>query len=303
VSDALHIPLVPAECDLKDFAFMPLEFRRLFTSETWMLGNDAAKLAALHLWCESWHQVPAASLPDNDRALSLLSQAGSRWKRVKEHAMRGWVLCSDGRLYHPVVAEKALEAWGRKLEQRARTHAARVAALQKKIEKAVTAEEKGLLHAQLQALLQEPVTASKGQGQWKGEGQGQNPKSKSDSAASRRPAGATMPLWDAYSAAYRERYSVDPVRNAKVNGMLASFLTRVPQEEAPAIAAFYVGHGKSLYVSARHCVDLLLRDAEGLRTEWATGRKVTDAEARQSDRTAATGDQVNRLLDEARRAA
>ncbi len=32
--------------------------------------------------------------------------------------LRGWIRCSDGRLYHPVVAEKALEAWVEKLTQR-----------------------------------------------------------------------------------------------------------------------------------------------------------------------------------------
>lgn len=106
-------PLVPAEVDLRDFAFMPLEFRRLFGSETWILGAHEARCAAVCLWCESWHQAPAASLPDNEKILAHLSQAGSRWSKVREHAMRGWVLCSDGRWYHPVVSEKALEAWAK----------------------------------------------------------------------------------------------------------------------------------------------------------------------------------------------
>lgn len=106
-------PLVPSDVDLRDFAFMPLEIRRLFSSETWVLGSYEEKCASLCLWGESWFQVPAASLPNNDRMLSHLSQTGSRWSRVKEHAMRGWVLCSDGRWYHPVVAEKALEAWAK----------------------------------------------------------------------------------------------------------------------------------------------------------------------------------------------
>lgn len=104
-------PLVPAEVDLRDFAFMPLEFRRLFASETWILGTPDERCAAFCLWCESWHQIPAASLPDNDRMLAHLSQAGARWPKVKAHVMRSWVKCNDGRLYHSVVAEKALEAW------------------------------------------------------------------------------------------------------------------------------------------------------------------------------------------------
>lgn len=36
---------------------------------------------------------------------------GWQVEKVKEHALRGWVDGGDGRLYHHVVAEKALEAW------------------------------------------------------------------------------------------------------------------------------------------------------------------------------------------------
>ncbi|QTO42172.1 DUF1376 domain-containing protein [Burkholderia latens] len=112
--DKLSKPLTPAECNLRDFAFMPLDVKRMLTSETWILGTGDERSAAMTLWLESWHQVPAASLPDNDRLLGHLSQA-KNWKRVKEHALRGWIKCDDGRLYHPVVAEKALEAWIEKL--------------------------------------------------------------------------------------------------------------------------------------------------------------------------------------------
>ena len=107
-------PLVPAEVDLRDFAGMWLDTERLLRSDTWLLGTSDEKAAAMTLWCESWHQVPAASLPANDRALAKLSQA-ERWAKSKQHVLRSWVRCSDGRLYHPVVAEKALEAWVEKL--------------------------------------------------------------------------------------------------------------------------------------------------------------------------------------------
>lgn len=107
-------PLTPADCDLREYPFMPLEVKRLLTSETWILGTGDERAAAIALWLESWHQVPAASLPDNDRMLAHLSQS-KQWKKVKEHALRGWQLCADGKLYHPVVAEKALEGWIGKL--------------------------------------------------------------------------------------------------------------------------------------------------------------------------------------------
>lgn len=113
----LLAPLVPANCNLGDFPFMPLDVRRLLSSETWILGTGEERAAAMCLWLESWHQVPAASLPDNDRMLSHLAKC-SKWGKVREHALRGWVRCSDGRLYHAVVAEKALEAWIEKLLNR-----------------------------------------------------------------------------------------------------------------------------------------------------------------------------------------
>jgi hypothetical protein len=120
-------PLTPPDCDLRDYPWMPLDCGRLLTSETWVLGNSDEKVAALTLWLKSWHQVPAGSLPSNDKMLHALSEAGGRWSRVRDHALRGWVLCSDGRLYHPVVAEKANESWQMKLARKARTEAARAA--------------------------------------------------------------------------------------------------------------------------------------------------------------------------------
>lgn len=114
-------PMTPADCDLRDFPFMQLSVGQLLDSETWMLATGDEAKAAVTLWCKSWHQVPASSLPNNERLLATLSGAGAKWKKVREVALRGFVLCSDGRLYHRVIAEKALEAWSSKLGQRART--------------------------------------------------------------------------------------------------------------------------------------------------------------------------------------
>jgi Transcription initiation factor TFIID, subunit TAF6 (also component of histone acetyltransferase SAGA) len=100
--------------------------------------------------------------------------------------------------------------------------------------------------------------------------------------ATRRPAAKpstapTAAIWEAYARAYQDRYGVAPVRNAKVNGQLAHLLTRLGADEAPAVAAFFVRHNNRYYVQKAHSVDCLLADAEKLRTEWATGRRVTDA--------------------------
>jgi len=111
----LPVPLTPADCDLRDFQFMPVDVHRLLTSETWILGTGDERAAAMTLWLASWHQVPAGSIPKDDRMLAHLSQSGSKWKKLKTHTLRGWIEAADGRLYHPVVAEKALEAWVEKL--------------------------------------------------------------------------------------------------------------------------------------------------------------------------------------------
>ena len=86
---------------------MPIDVRRLLASETWVLATGDERSAAMCLWLESWHQIPAASLPDNPRMLAHLAQC-TKWPKVQQQALRGWINCSDGRLYHPVVAEKAL---------------------------------------------------------------------------------------------------------------------------------------------------------------------------------------------------
>jgi Protein of unknown function (DUF1376) len=120
-------PLVPPNVDLRDFPYMPLEVERLFGSEFHAQANDSEWRAGVTLWLKSFHQVPAASLPDDDVALARLAELGRdvrAWRRIKRRTLRGWVKCGDGRIYHPVVAEKALEAWIEKLRQRKSSGAA-----------------------------------------------------------------------------------------------------------------------------------------------------------------------------------
>lgn len=124
---ALPEPLTPAECDLRGMPYMPVELVRLFDSELYILSTGDEFKAAFTLWGKAFLQTPAGSLPADDRLLAHLSGAGVRWPKVKAMALRGWIECGDGRLYHPVVAQKAIEAWETRLAQRARTEAARAA--------------------------------------------------------------------------------------------------------------------------------------------------------------------------------
>ena len=113
-------PMTPANCNLQDFPRMMIDIPRLRGSEFDAILDDGAWRAGLNLWLTSWHQVPAASLADDDAALAKAAGLGRdvrTWRKVKAEALRGWQLCSDGLLYHPVVAEMALEAWLEKLAQ------------------------------------------------------------------------------------------------------------------------------------------------------------------------------------------
>lgn len=114
-------PLIGTDIDLRDFPEFPLRFEQLFTSDTWIICNAEEKVAALRLWCKSWHQEPTGSLPRHDRLLANLAgygEAVSAWAKVRENAMRGWIACADGRFYHPVVCSIALEKWEKKKKRR-----------------------------------------------------------------------------------------------------------------------------------------------------------------------------------------
>jgi hypothetical protein len=113
----LPAPLTHADCDLSDFQYMELDVRRLRDSKFASTPNGDAFRAGVVLWCAAWHQVPAASLPDDDIELASLAGYGrmpfsvKEWRKVRSEALNGFVKCSDGRLYHAVIAEKAVAAF------------------------------------------------------------------------------------------------------------------------------------------------------------------------------------------------
>ena len=122
-------PLTPPESDLTGYNFMPLDVVRFAQSDLVSFAPPEAIVAAILLWGASWHQRPAGSLTNDDRALANLAGYGravGEWLKVRDDALRGFVLCSDGRLYHPVVAEKVREAWLGRLKQRWRTYCSAV---------------------------------------------------------------------------------------------------------------------------------------------------------------------------------
>lgn len=110
----------------------------------------------------------------------------------------------------------------------------------------------------------------------------------------------TSETWNAYSIAYKNRYGVDPVRNATVSSQLSQFVKRIGIDESPHVAAYFVHHNNQFYVAKMHTVGLLLADAEKLRTEWVTNRTITSTQARQIDKTQTRFNVFDKLIEEAR---
>jgi hypothetical protein len=105
-------PLVPPACDCRDLDGFMLNVERLMASELVALSTHEEIAAALFLWCRAWKQHPAASLPDDDKVLASFARLPlARFKKIKGAALRGFVRCSDGRLYHRVLAAEAINAF------------------------------------------------------------------------------------------------------------------------------------------------------------------------------------------------
>ena len=124
----LPVPPVSAEIDLRRFPGLPLDVQRLRDSDFVTLASAGEFRAGLLLLCAAWHQVPAGSLPLDDRLLCALAKTEMKtWMKVKQGALRGFVKHSDSRLYHPVLTESVLKGWASMEAQKQRTAAATAA--------------------------------------------------------------------------------------------------------------------------------------------------------------------------------
>jgi hypothetical protein len=150
-------PLTPDGCDLRDFPHTPIFRARLFGSSFHARATDGEWRAGVTLWLKSWDQVPAGSLPDDDIELCRLAELArdlKTWKKIKSGSLRGCIKCSDERLYHPVVAEYVNHALESKAAQRSKTAKARIAALEKHLEKANDAIDKERITDEINRLRQ-----------------------------------------------------------------------------------------------------------------------------------------------------
>jgi hypothetical protein len=141
----LPAPLIDADVDLRNFPTMPLDVARL--AQSWIAygaSGDGFRCAVL-LWGKAWHQVPAGSLPNDDLLLSQYAGYGravDEWRKFRSEALHGFIECSDGRLYHPVVVEMARRAWAKKVGYSERGKAGAEAKKKKGLDETETAAPK-----------------------------------------------------------------------------------------------------------------------------------------------------------------
>jgi len=106
------------------------------------------------------------------------------------------------------------------------------------------------------------------------------------------------PTWDAYSGAYRARYGTAPPRNAKTNSLCVQLVEALGADDAPAVAHYYLSTNAQPYAGGGHPLELLKRDAQKMHTEWKTGNRMTQSQARERDRIQGTGDVWTKIIAE-----
>jgi len=112
---------------------------------------------------------------------------------------------------------------------------------------------------------------------------------------------ANAATWEAYSDSYFNRYGAEPVRNAKVNGLIAQLVKRLGAEEAPHVAFYFVTINDAFYLRTLHDLGNLVAKCEAIRTQWATGKQMTGTTARQLENTQSNisaAEEAKRLMRE-----
>ena len=293
-------PPVPESCDLRAFQYLPLDVVRLRDSELTAAASGDEFRAAVLLWCASWHQIPASSLPKDDRALAHLAGYGrdlKGWSKVRDGAMRGWQEANDGRLYHRVVSEKAAEAWKARQEQRARTDAARAAreAKRKQGSDQTTDHAVHVASDYVSSSVTETVTetvtdnetGSKGRER---EGKGREGKGREAAAAARacerEPPGAAA---EAAAAAAQDSKEPEAERNRKANAFAASRGWRTdlpgPGEWAACFAGLTADQIREIESEAPAPISLPSH-FRAARAAWQVGKDQADSDSERARKAA-----------------
>lgn len=94
---------------------------------------------------------------------------------------------------------------------------------------------------------------------------------------------SSVKVWEAYSESFKARYKVEPKRNSKTNSQAVNLVKRLGEADAIEVVKFFLTHNDRFYVRTGHSLGACLRDAEKLHMEFATGKKITSATAKETE--------------------
>lgn len=116
----------PPEADLRRYPHLPLYVQRLRDSRLVALASPEEFRAWMLLLCAAWHQVPAGSLPADERELAyLIHCSAADWQAIGPMKLHGWVEHRDGRLYNSVLTAEVERVVADQRRNRNRTQNAR----------------------------------------------------------------------------------------------------------------------------------------------------------------------------------
>ncbi|MDB5825650.1 MAG: hypothetical protein JWR21_4354 [Herminiimonas sp.] len=101
---------ISSALDMRSIACMPVDVSFVLLSDVWLCAasDPVAAVAAISLLLRSWHQVPAGSIPGEDRVLAAMSQCDvTEWSRIRSSVLACWTVGDDGRYYNADVVAKA----------------------------------------------------------------------------------------------------------------------------------------------------------------------------------------------------
>ena len=105
------LPDPPYPATVKANGYRPvLDWQRVKASKTWRLCEPEVRNHLLRLWLEAWNEVPCGSWEHEDALIAAAIDMPLRlFTAHRDQLLRGWYLATDGRLYHPVIAEMVLQ--------------------------------------------------------------------------------------------------------------------------------------------------------------------------------------------------
>lgn len=287
-------PMTSADIDVAGLDGFMLNAQRLLASELWALSTGDEFKAAMGLWCRAWQQTPAGSLPNDPRILaSFASLTRNRWESVKGMALRGFVLCSDGRLYHRVLCDEVRTAYEKRQAYRKRRDDDRERLRRWREGKTDSASSDDKTDDETRFATRvetDEKLVRQGQGQEYREG-GDAPLAAAAGAASRPEGGDAKPIEaDALAlraaprsaaAASTEEEKVNPDANAKLRAMLGKYGLAASPQATLEWEGMLKRHGMTKWTEVRsfiaYCVKrggvTFARNADPILPTWMRERE------------------------------